>query len=185
MILMGAGLSRDKKIEASTEAMRASQAVGSDDVLVQVNLRLRLDEVVEVEAMALRAQPSRAPSKKELQKLARRIYEARRSREKMLDGKLFGEPAWDMLLALFYMPAQGKFLSVSGLCFVSGVPPTTALRHQVVLTNEGLIERGPDELDQRRQFIRLTKKGRRLMADYLTRLFYADTNRAVPVKYTP
>lgn len=82
-----------------------------------------------------------------------------------------------MLLALSFMPRQGRLLSVSSLCLTSAVPQTTALRWQVVLTREGLIERGPDEVDARRKFVRLTSKGRTLMREYLSRLF-AEASRA-------
>lgn len=164
-------MSHDKKIPPLERVEEGAPDHLPDDLLVQVNLRLKLDEVAEVEAVALRTQAPRLPTDGELRRLAKRIYNARRTRDKVLDRKLFGEPAWDMLLALSYMPAQGKFLSVSGLSHVSGVPETTALRWQVVLTREGLIERGPDETDQRRQFVRLTATGRRLMREYLTRLY--------------
>ena len=144
---------------------------GDDDLHLQLNLRLRLDEVVEVEAVTLRSEPGSIPSDSELRDLAKRIYGARRMRDKILDHKLFGEPAWDMLLALSFMPRQGRLLSVSGLCATSGAPATTALRWQDALTREGLIERGPDEADARRKFIRLTDRGRDLMRDYLSRLY--------------
>ena len=161
-------LSHDKKIPPLAERIEEGAPEHSpDDLLVQVNLRLKLDEIAEVEAVALRAQAPRLPTDGELRRLAKRIYDARRTRDKVLDRNLFGEPAWDMLLALSYMPAQGKFLSVSGLSHVSGVPETTALRWQEVLTREGLIERGPDELE----FIRLTERGRSLMDGYLSRLW--------------
>ena len=171
-------MSHHDKVNPNSE-VRSADTDCSDGIL-QIDLRLTLDEVMDIEATALRQGDRREPSRKDLRRLACRIYEARRTRDKMLDNRLFGEPAWDMLLALYFMPSQGKFLSVSGLCFVSGVPQTTALRWQTVLTQEGLIERGPDEVDRRRQFIRLTEKGRRLMSDYLTRLFQADMH--VPVK---
>ena len=102
------------------------------------------------------------------------IIKSRTARSKFFPSNLFSEPAWDMLLALFFMPARGEILSVSGLCYVSGVPNTTALRWQDILKAEKLIERGPDELDARRHLVRLTPKARSLMKAYLTRLFYCD-----------
>ena len=159
-----------------------SESESPGDIRLQINLRLKLDEVVAVEATTLRAHPKREPSDKDLRQLAARIYDARRVREKVLDGELFGEPAWDMLLALSFMPARGEFLSVSGLCHASGAPATTGLRWQASLRRERLIERGPDEVDARRQFVRLTKKGRTLMQAYLTRLFYCiapDPSQAI------
>ena len=145
---------------------------GSDDNhMLEVNVRLRLNEVADLEAELLRITARREPSEKELRRLARKIYDARRMRDRLLENALFGEPAWDMLLALYHLPALGQMLTVSGLCCCAGVPQTTALRWQGTLLSEGLIERGPHERDGRMQFVRLTERGRALLTDYLTRLF--------------
>ena len=41
------------------------------------------------------------------------------------------------------------------------------------LVEDGLIERFPDEDDARREFVRLTDKGRNLLEDYLLKLYAA------------
>jgi len=146
--------------------------VHDDDIMLEVNLRLRLDEVADLEAGLLCINARRQPSQKDLRRLARKIYDARRMRDRLLDTQLFGEPAWDMLLALYHLPALGHMLTVSGLSCCSGVPATTALRWQNTLFSEGLIERGPHEKDRRMQFVRLTDRGRQLLDRYLTRLFH-------------
>jgi DNA-binding MarR family transcriptional regulator len=167
-----ASVSKEEQIKLSASTEPAQQP---DDLHLQINLRLKLDEVTQVEATALHATARRAPTRRELCQLACRIYDARRARDKVLDRKLFGEPAWDMLLALFCLPSRGELLSVSALSYASAVPQTTALRWQGVLTDEGLIERGPQAVDARRQIVRLTAKGRALMEAYLIRLFYCAT----------
>jgi hypothetical protein len=43
-----------------------------------------------------------------------------------------------------------------------------------VLTEEGLIERGPPGAPAQKQIVRLTGQGRELMEKYLTRLFYSE-----------
>jgi len=88
----------------------------------------------------------------------------------------FGEPAWDMLLALYCLPSRGEVLGVSSLGYAADVPPTTALRWQKTLFDDGLIERGP--VDGRIQLVRLSSKGRMLLERYLIRLFYCEA--AVP-----
>ncbi|MBV9528328.1 MAG: winged helix-turn-helix transcriptional regulator [Sphingomonas sp.] len=103
------------------------------------------------------------------------MYEARRTRDKLLGNDLFGEPAWDMLLALYCLPKRGELLGVTSLSHAAEVPATTGLRWQKSLMADGLIERGPDEVDLRRQMVRLTPKGKALLENYLTRLFYCDT----------
>jgi DNA-binding MarR family transcriptional regulator len=56
--------------------------------------------------------------------------------------------------------------------------PSTGLRWQNTLMSEGLIERGPEQFDARRQLVRLTAKGRTFLEKYLTRLFYVEAQKA-------
>jgi hypothetical protein len=55
--------------------------------------------------------------------------------------KLFGEPGWDIMLALYCLPARGERLAVTALAFAAAASQTTALRWQAILQDEGLIER--------------------------------------------
>jgi DNA-binding MarR family transcriptional regulator len=171
-------MSRQDKLTLPTQTGDTESPEG--DIMLEVNLRLRLDEVTALEAELLRINARRRPPEKELRRLARRIYEARRMRDRLLDDALFGEPAWDMLLALYHLPALGRMLTVSGLCCCSAVPQTTALRWQQTMMSEGLIERGPSELDGRMQFVRLTENGKALMERYLNRLL--DCERPISSK---
>ena len=148
---------------------------GSDEITLQISLRLSLDQVAEASAADLRAKAPNAPSRQALCQLACRIYDARRTRDKMLDRQLFGEPAWDMLLALYCLPARGEILSVTALAHAADVAQSTGHRWQTIMTKEGLIERGPQGVDARRQSVRLTKKGRELMQSYLSRLYFCAT----------
>lgn len=146
-----------------------------DDDRLQIDLRLTLDEVAAAEEKQLRRGARRHPSKRDLLALAGRIYDSRRSRERIFsDHELFGEPAWDMLLALYCLPPRGELMAVTALTYAANVPETTGMRWQRTLINEGLIERGPELVDQRRQINRLTPRGRCLLERYLTRLFYSD-----------
>ena len=140
-----------------------------EDVRIQIDLRLNRDDLA-IDVRPLERGRRNAPSPADLSKLACRIYDARRERDKLLDRKLFGEPAWDMLLALYCLPARGEQLSVTALSQASGVAQTTALRWQAILLKEGLIERIDDEADARRAFVRLTSESRALLDDYLLRL---------------
>ena len=167
-----AHMSRQDRL--TPQAIREGPGGSDDDIMLEVNLRLRLDEVADLEAGLLRINARRLPTTKELRRLARKIYEARRMRDRVLDSDLFGEPAWDMLLAVYHLPPLGEMLTVSGLCCCAGVPHTTAHRWQNTLMTEGLIERGPHETDGRMQFVRLTERGRTLLEQYLTRLYYCE-----------
>jgi DNA-binding MarR family transcriptional regulator len=164
-------MSKEEQLKAATGIV-PGQPNEALDFEIQINLRLKLDEFAEIEATALRLNARREPSSRELWELAGRIFDARRARSKVLDAELFGEPAWDMLLALYCLPKRGLIMSVSGLNYSAEVAQTTGLRWQKLLRDEGLIERGPQEVDARRQIVRLTARGRDLMTAYLTRLFY-------------
>jgi DNA-binding MarR family transcriptional regulator len=105
--------------------------------------------------------------------LAARIYDTRRTRSRYFHNNLFGEPVWDMLLALFCLPtARWRKMSVGGLSEAAGQPLTTSLRWLKVMEQKGLVERSPDPLDARRIFLVLTEKGDRLMCDYLTSIYH-------------
>jgi DNA-binding MarR family transcriptional regulator len=145
-----------------------------DDDRRQINLRIRLDEVAAAKGEQLRASSRRRPSKKELLRLACKLYDARRGRDRMFTDGLFGEPAWDMLLGLYCLPSRGVILGVTSLGHAANIAPTTGLRWQEILSEHGLIERGPPVRDSRRHLVRLTRKGRILMEKYLMRLFYCD-----------
>lgn len=149
-----------------------------DDDQLQVDLRLELDEVATAEVEELRKTSPRRPTESELADLAQRLYESRRGRDRMFHDRLFGEPAWDMLLALYHMPRRGIFLGVMSLGHAANIPPTTGVRWQKVLEEHDLIERGPKVNDTRQQLVRLTGKGRALMSKYLIRLYYCNQGEA-------
>jgi DNA-binding MarR family transcriptional regulator len=167
-------VSREEQVKMPV-ARAITAEPSDDDLYLQIDVRLHLDEVADVKAKELRQGSRRSPTRRELCQLACRIYDARRDRERVFDSQFFGEPAWDMLLALYCLPARGEILTVTALALASGVPQTTAYRWQTVLQAQGLIERGPTGVDLRKQFMRLTKEGRALLESYLTRLFYCDT----------
>ena len=99
--------------------------------------------------------------------IARQIYRHRRRRRELFGSKLFGEPAWDILLDLFIAAKEGKRVSVTSACIAADVPSTTALRWIGLLEKEGLIIRENDEADARRVFIRLSADCHARMIEYL------------------
>jgi DNA-binding MarR family transcriptional regulator len=149
-----------------------------DDDRLQLDLRLGLDEVAAAEEKQLRREPRRRLGRGQLISLADKLYEARRSRDKVFSNALFGEPAWDMLLALYAYPTRGILLGVTSLSYAADCPPATGARWQKVLEEEGLIRRGPRVSDSRVQLVGLTDKGRHLMEKYLTRLYYCQSQDA-------
>ena len=94
----------------------------------------------------------------ELPELVASIRWVRRKRNDLAGHALFRDPAWDMILELYCAAAKGEEVSVSGLCYESGVPLTTALRHLGRLEKLGLVEREGDDCDLRRVWVRPTPR---------------------------
>jgi DNA-binding MarR family transcriptional regulator len=99
--------------------------------------------------------------------LARAILAERRRRVRSFDASIFGEPAWDILLALFGSEPFGR-QTIGQLIRWTGVPQTTALRWIAYLEDQGLVLRRPHPTDLRTVFIELSPTGREQLAGYLT-----------------
>jgi DNA-binding MarR family transcriptional regulator len=104
------------------------------------------------------------PTRAELVRLATQIHKLRQARSRFLSSSLFGEPAWDMMLALYCLPPGKPNLSVSKLCYAAGVPGSTALRWTQILEANNLIRRSPDPCDRRRFFVTLSTAGEEFMS---------------------
>jgi hypothetical protein len=97
----------------------------------------------------------------------RAIIRARRLRDQYLNGGLFADPAWDMLLDLMAAHLEGERVAVSSLCIAAAVPPTTALRWIKTLVDQGLFVRVADPEDGRRVFIELSDEAAASLQSYL------------------
>jgi DNA-binding MarR family transcriptional regulator len=107
-----------------------------------------------------------------LSSAASEIYRMRRARDREMPDGVMGEPAWDILLALFAEePAK---LPVSTVCYGSGVPSTTALRWIGVLEAQGLLERTQHTRDARIVLLSLTDQGRLAMERSLNAMLRAS-----------
>ena len=148
-----------------------------EDIRLQVNLRFKREEL-EADLSSLRRRFRLAALEDKLVRLACRIYDARRERERLMGSKLFGEPGWDIMLALYCMPHRGERLAVTSLSLAAAVPQTTAIRWQTILQEEGLIRRLEDPKDARRIYVELTGKGRDQIEGYLQTLYDADPSLA-------
>jgi DNA-binding MarR family transcriptional regulator len=111
------------------------------------------------------------PSPDQLTGLAKRLYAGRSRRKDFLTPELFGEPGWDMLLALFNAEAGGNRLTVSSLCAASLCPETTALRWLDRLGQLDLVRRVKHPLDGRVFFIDLQPAARSSINSYLREMW--------------
>jgi DNA-binding MarR family transcriptional regulator len=93
-------------------------------------------------------------------KRASRILAARQQRRKYFSPEIFGEPAWEMLLALYVAEERGPRLTVTRLCHNSGFPLTTALRWLHFLEAEHLVTRVASPVDKRIFYLDLAANAR-------------------------
>jgi DNA-binding MarR family transcriptional regulator len=156
------------------EGREEPQATSIEDDQGLIELRLNFNEVLVADEEILRESCRRSPSERELIRLACKLYNARRDRARMSDQKLMGEPAWDMLLALYCFPSQGICLGVTSLSPAANVAPTIGVKWLERLELTGLIRRGAQVPDGRQQLVALSEKGKLLTTRYLTRLFYCE-----------
>lgn len=96
-----------------------------------------------------------------------KIQAARESRTRFFDSYLFGEPGWDILLALYVAHARGYRLKVSDACFEARVPATTALRWLEYVEEAGLASRRDNALDRRSSLVELTARGVKQVDEYM------------------
>lgn len=99
--------------------------------------------------------------------VVRDLIKARRKREQTFGLDLFADPAWDILLELYAASLAQRRMSVSGVCAVSAVPPTTALRWIEKLDRKGFLVREQDQFDGRRIWVRLSGRAKSMMEDYI------------------
>jgi DNA-binding MarR family transcriptional regulator len=88
----------------------------------------------------------------------RALLRLRHVRAALFPGKIFAQPAWDMLIELLECHLRQRPISVSGIYLAAGVPPSTALRRLQDMEDAGLIVRVGDPNDRRRQFVELTPR---------------------------
>lgn len=98
-------------------------------------------------------------------------FNNRRRRAETFGPSMFGEAAWDMLLALYIVDAWGQRQTVGSLMSLAGVPKTTAKRWLDFLVDHDLVRREWHPTDRRTAFVRLTAKAREKLDMYYSETF--------------
>jgi len=137
------------------------------DVRAQLS---RLQKQLDALKFSLASDPALVEQDRSIDALVMGILKARRDRDAIFGRELFGEPAWDILLELYAAHVAQRRLSVTGVCYASAVPPTTALRWVERLEKEGWVSRHSDPLDGRRAWVTLTKRAMTAMQGYLQKV---------------
>ena len=104
--------------------------------------------------------PNEESSRENLLSVARFSLEARQGRVEHFSPAMFGEPAWDLLLALYVTQADTPAPAVSSLAKAAGIAITTAFRWIEYLEEKRLIERQRSSDDGRALTVALTTEGR-------------------------
>ena len=91
---------------------------------------------------------------------ARALFAERKRRSEHFEANMFGEPAWDMLLALSITDFVGGRQSIRKLVGWIGEPQTTVLRWLNYLEKEQLITRKAHPSDRRTVLVDITHKAR-------------------------
>lgn len=112
---------------------------------------------------------------------AKKLYDQRRRREQFLPAELFGEPAWDILLILYWARHSQRRLSVSAVCASSGAPSTTALRYIEHLLQTGQIAKERHPTDGRISWLSLTDEADFKIGQFLDRIGDAPPLGRAPV----
>lgn len=101
---------------------------------------------------------------------AGKVYRSRRLRSKYFTDALFADAAWDILLLLYSLEAEGKRVSVSAVCASAGVPESTGHRWIERLIDARLVEREKHPSDRRVNWVRLSDRTLAKMDDYFSDL---------------
>lgn len=112
------------------------------------------------------ASPSSAGTAERFKRMAKKAYLARRARSKFFSRGISGEPAWDMLLALYGSDVGQRGLTTTEVTNFSAAAPTTALRWLDYLSGQDLVLKEPSPIDRRIVMVRLSPKAREALDRY-------------------
>ena len=98
--------------------------------------------------------------------LVQQLLHARSIRGDHLPGKLFSDPAWDMLLHLFAARLGRRTLSEAALFSLSGLSAGTGERWLIAFDAERLVRRFGGGVAEAQPCVALSEEGRRSMDDY-------------------
>jgi hypothetical protein len=119
----------------------------------------------------LRPHPTRRPEETQRASLlarARDEFHNRRRRVSVFGQSMFGEAAWDMLLALYILDISGQRQTVGSLLHFSGTPMSTAKRWLDYLSAHDLVRREAHPTDRRTAFIGLSDRARERLDLYFS-----------------
>jgi MarR family transcriptional regulator, temperature-dependent positive regulator of motility len=115
------------------------------------------------------AATDRAQERAHARAWAERLYAERRRRDTLFPDGLFGEPAWDLLLAMFVAREKGQAMILCRAYKAAGVSDTTGRRLLDRLEEEGLISRRRAPRSRKMRIVELTDETVDRLIAYLAR----------------
>jgi len=100
---------------------------------------------------------------------AERLYAERRRRDDLFPDGLFGEPAWDLLLAMFVARERGQPMILCRAYKAAGVSDTTGRRLLDRMEEDGLITRRRAPRSRKMRIVEMTELAEEKLLDYLAR----------------
>ncbi|WP_152553516.1 hypothetical protein [Erythrobacter longus] len=98
--------------------------------------------------------------------------------EHLVIPELFGEPAWDILLHIFYGQSEGREIKIQSIAMSCRLQITSVLRWLEVLERRRLIfayrKEDSETLKPGQVCLRLSSQGYEAMAQYLERFAWRD-----------
>ncbi|WP_395614008.1 transcriptional regulator [Allosphingosinicella sp.] len=98
---------------------------------------------------------------------AERLYAERRRRDALFPDELFGEPAWDLLLAMFIARDRGQAMILCKAYHAAGVSDTTGRRLLDRMEEEGLITRRRAPRSRKMRIVEMTELAVERLTDFL------------------
>ena len=111
-------------------------------------------------------QASGANDRRSLAAKARLVLSSRLAREQYFHRELFGEPAWEILLALYVIEDAGARFTISKLAECINSPLSTVVRWVKTLEEQSLVSRVQHPTDRRIVFVGLLESGSTALDDY-------------------
>lgn len=119
----------------------------------------RLDVIADVWEKLAADQPQGDAQSRARNDFARRLLSFHLRVNELMDGRVFRDPAWPMLLDIFVAANEGRKVTVTCLARTMKISPTTGVRLIERLEGHGLLARRDDPADARRTFVEPTAKG--------------------------
>jgi hypothetical protein len=154
----------DRKQQAAKPAVERRELRDSIDQIAR-----RLDELLRDMADVSPPMDAKTDLQAAALETARRLWRARRERDRIFGSTLAADPAWDILLDLFIAMGEGREVTVASVSAATGVPEPIVLRCIAHLVEAKLVARQVRPVGRDTMFLTLTERAVAMMSEFLDR----------------